>query len=170
MTSEKGVHLLSEIANAVQPDVAARIRLVLLGGKASGGDRIGGFQAYRAGFVYDPHSAMAGFDLLLHPSSAEGLGTSLIDAMAIGVPPIAFAVGGIPELVVNGESGVLVPAGDTRAFAREIDRMVTDREYRRLLSANGPARAALFSVDRMIEGTTAVYSRILTSTTPRSSL
>jgi L-malate glycosyltransferase len=160
MTSEKGIHRLADVANAVDASVAARVRLVLLGGKAAGVDKIGQFEAYRAGFVYDPHAAMAGFDLLLHPSSAEGLGTALIDAMALRVPPIAFAVGGIPELVIDGEVGVLVPPSDTRAFARAIERLVTDPEQRQLLANRGPSRAAEFSVDRMISGTQAVYTKV----------
>lgn len=161
MTSEKGIHVLADIANAVKGDVAARVRLVLLGGKAAGTDKIGQFEAYRAGFVYDPHSAMAGFDVLLHPSSAEGLGTALIDSMALGVPPIAFGVGGIPELVVNGESGVLVPPGDIAAFAHAIEGLVTKRTQRESLARGGPSRAVLFSVDRMISGTRAVYDAVL---------
>jgi glycosyltransferase involved in cell wall biosynthesis len=160
MTSEKGIHLLADVANAVDAEIAARVRLVLLGGKAAGTDMIGRFEAYRAGFVYDPHAAMAGLDLLLHPSSAEGLGTALIDAMALGVPPIAFAVGGIPELVVDGEVGILVPPSDTRAFARAIERLVTDEEQRRLLASRGPSRAAEFSVERMIGGTQGVYAKV----------
>ena len=161
MTSEKGIHVLANIANAVRTEVAARVRLVLLGGKATGIDQIGQFEAYRAGFVYDPHRAMAGLDLLLHPSSAEGLGTALIDAMALRVPPIAFSVGGIPELVVDGETGVLVPPADNAAFARAIERLVTDRTMRESLAQAGPSRAALFSVDRMISGTRLVYDGIL---------
>ncbi|MGH7713136.1 MAG: glycosyltransferase family 4 protein [Gemmatimonadaceae bacterium] len=161
MTSEKGIHLLADIANAVRSDVAARVRLVLLGGKAAGTDRIGQFDAYRAGFVYDPHAAMAGLDMLLHPSSAEGLGTALIDAMALGVPPIAFAVGGIPELVVDGEDGVLVPPGDALTFARTIERLVTDTGLRELLASHGPSRATLFGVERMVSGTQSVYSTVL---------
>ena len=160
MTSEKGIHLLADVANAVDAEIAARVRLVLLGGKAAGVDRIGRFEAYRAGFVYDPHAAMAGLDLLLHPSSAEGLGTALIDAMALRVPPIAFAVGGIPELVVDGEVGILVPPNDTRAFARAIERLVTNGEQRRLLANRGPSRAAEFSVERMIGGTQSVYAKV----------
>ena len=161
MTSEKGIHVLADIANAVRTEVAARVRLVLLGGKATGIDQIGQFEAYRAGFVYDPHCAMAGLDLLLHPSSAEGLGTALIDAMALRVPPIAFSVGGIPELVVDGETGVLVPPADNAAFARAIERLVTDRTMRESLAQAGPSRAALFSVDRMISGTRLVYDGVL---------
>ncbi len=163
MTSEKGIHLLAEIAHAVRPDVASQIRLVLLGGKAAGADTIGQFQAYRAGFVDDPHAAMAGLDVLLHPSSAEGLGTALIDAMALQVPPIAFAVGGIPELVIDGAVGILAPPGDTLAFARAIERLVTDRSLRESLARGGPARAALFGVDRMIAGTKDVYAKLLAS-------
>jgi glycosyltransferase involved in cell wall biosynthesis len=108
---------------------------------------------------------MAGLDILLHPSSAEGLGTALIDAMALQVPPIAFSVGGIPELVVDGESGVLVPPGDVRAFANAIERLVTERTLRESLGHGGPPRAALFSVDRMISGTRAVYDAVLAGST-----
>lgn len=161
MTSEKGIHVLADIANAVSSDVASRVRLVLLGGKATGADTIGRFEAYRAGFVYDPHRAMAGLDVLLHPSSAEGLGTALIDAMALRVPPIAFATGGIPELVVDGETGVLVPPGDVAAFARAIERLVTDSTLRESLARAGPSRAAEFSVERMMSGTRAVYESVL---------
>jgi L-malate glycosyltransferase len=71
MTAEKGVHLLAHVANAVDPQLASHVRLVLLGGRGIGTERIGRFEAFRAGFVDDPHAAMAGFDLLLHPSSAE---------------------------------------------------------------------------------------------------
>ncbi|HEY7567772.1 MAG TPA: glycosyltransferase family 4 protein [Gemmatimonadaceae bacterium] len=163
MTSEKGIHVLADIANAVRSEVAARVRLVLLGGKATGAGTIGQFESYRAGFVYDPQRAMAGLDVLLHPSSAEGLGTALIDAMALRVPPIAFSVGGIPELVVDGETGVLVPPGDVKAFASAIERLVTDRTLRESLGHGGPSRAALFSVDRMISGTRAVYDAVLRS-------
>lgn len=167
MTSEKGIHVLADIANSVRPDVAARVRLVLLGGKAIGTDTIGQFQAYRAGFVYDPHRAMAGLDVLLHPSSAEGLGTALIDAMALGVPPIAFAVGGIPELVVHGDSGILVAPGDVAGFAGAVETLVMDRRMRESLARNGPPRAALFRVDRMIAGTRSVYDAVLASSATR---
>ena len=65
--------------------------------------------AFSAGFVEDIIPAVAGLDVLWHPSRAEGLGTSVIDAMALGVPPIAFAVGGITEVVEHEFSGLLVP-------------------------------------------------------------
>ena len=106
---------------------------------------------------------MAGLDILLHPSSAEGLGTAVIDAMALGVPPVAFRVGGLPGLIDDQRSGLLVPAGDVAAFAAATDRLVRDEPVRKALAAAGPARAAQFSVDRMVWGTQAVYDVVLAS-------
>jgi glycosyltransferase involved in cell wall biosynthesis len=105
MTAEKGVATLAEIGSRLPEATRARMRLVLLGGQAAGSQPIGGLTAFRAGFVDEIHAAMAGLDIMLHPSSAEGLGTAVIDAMSLGVPPIAFRVGGLPELIEDGRSG-----------------------------------------------------------------
>src|SRR5689334_8959821 len=109
MTAEKGIAALEGIGAAL-PEVTRRnARLVLLGGTATGPTTIGGLEAFRAGFVDEVHAAMAGLDVLWHPSSAEGLGTAVIDAMALGVPPVAFAVGGLRELIEDGRCGLLAP-------------------------------------------------------------
>jgi glycosyltransferase involved in cell wall biosynthesis len=162
MTAEKGVATLAEIGSRLPEDVRSRIRLVLLGGQAAGAQSVGGIAAFRAGFVDEIHAAMAGLDILLHPSSAEGLGTAVIDAMSLGVPPIAFRVGGLPELIEDQRSGVLVPAGDVAAFAAATERLARDTAFRRSLALAGPGRAAEFSVERMIRGTQAVYDTVLT--------
>ena len=107
------------------------------------------------------HAAMAGLDILLHPSNAEGLGTAVIDAMALGVPPIAFQVGGLPELIQHERSGLLVPAGDTAAFAEATARLVLDSTARAAMAAAGPERATQFSVDRMVQGTQRVYDAVI---------
>lgn len=161
MTAEKGVATLVEIGDRLPEATRERIRLVLLGGQAAGTQPVGKLAAFRAGFVDEVHAAMAGLDILLHPSSAEGLGTAVIDAMALGVPPIAFRVGGLPELIQDGRSGVLVPAGDIAAFAAATDRLVCDSTLRASLASAGPARAADFGVDRMVRGTQAVYDHVL---------
>lgn len=161
MTAEKGVAAVNEIGARLSPEVRERVRLVLLGGRAAGTQTIGGFTAFRAGFVDEIHAAMAGLDILLHPSSAEGLGTAVIDAMALEVPPIAFRVGGIPELIEDGRSGILVAPGDIAGFAAALERLVSNPELRSALSAAGPARAAEFSVERMVRGTQAVYDAVL---------
>jgi glycosyltransferase involved in cell wall biosynthesis len=161
MTTEKGVERLAEIARALPRNAAGRARLVMLGGSSAGVDDVGGVVAIRAGFVDEIHAAMAGLDVLWHPATAEGLGTAVIDAMGLGVPPLAFAVGGLRELVLHNECGVLVPAGDVTAFARAAGQLIVDDRLRRALGAAGPARARLFSVERMVDGTSAVYEKVL---------
>lgn len=161
MTAEKGVRLLAGIGEQLAPSLRQRVRLVLLGGQATGTESLGGIEAFRAGFVDEVHHAMAGLDLLWHPSSAEGLGTAVIDAMALGVPPVAFAVGGLPELITEGETGLLVPPGDVGAFSAAVARALTDEPLRRAMATAGPSRAAEFSVERMVAGTEATYHRVL---------
>jgi glycosyltransferase involved in cell wall biosynthesis len=161
MTAEKGVALLGAIAERLNPAARHRARLVLLGGSSAGVDTVGSVAAYRAGFVHEVHAAMAGLDVLWHPSSAEGLGTVVIDAMALGVPPVVFAVGGLPELVIDGATGLLVAPNDVSAFARAAEALLLDRELRERVAANGPARAAEFGVDRMVEGTLRVCEEVL---------
>lgn len=163
MTSEKGIERLAEIARALPRDAARRARLVMLGGSSAGVDDVGGVTAYRAGFVDEIHAAMAGLDVLWHPATAEGLGTAVIDAMGLGVPPLAFAVGGLRELVVHKESGVLVPPGDIQAFALAAGNLIENDQLRGALGAAGPARASIFSVERMVDGTAAVYQKVLRS-------
>ncbi|MFL5563037.1 MAG: glycosyltransferase family 4 protein [Gemmatimonadaceae bacterium] len=161
MTAEKGIGLLTEVAERLPADARARARLVLLGGKSSGRCNIGGIDAYRAGFVDEIHAAMSGLDILLHPSSAEGLGTAVVDAMALGVAPVAFAVGGLVELVQHGRNGLLVAPGDAIAFADAAARLITDERLRRRLGAAGPLRAADFDVDSMVAGSEAAYGTVL---------
>lgn len=161
MTSEKGLASLEAIMDALPSGARSRLRLVLLGGAFGGIVPLGGVEAFRAGFVDEVHDAVAGLDFLLHPSRAEGLGTAVIDAMALRVPPVAFAVGGLRELIENGRNGVLVPAGDVRAFAAAVDRMIADTRWREQLAGAGPERAARFSVEQMVDGTRAVYDRLL---------
>jgi L-malate glycosyltransferase len=161
MSAEKGVAMLSEIGDRLPETLRSRIRVVLLGGKREPTQTIGGLTTFCAGFVDEIHDAMAGLDILLHPSSAEGLGTAVIDAIALGVPPVAFRVGGLPEVIEDHRSGLLVPAGNVAAFADAIDRLVRDEELRRLLAAAGPASASAFSVDRMVRGTLGVYAAVL---------
>ena len=166
MTAEKGIARLTEIAAALPPAVRERLRLVLLGGTAVGADVFGGITAYRAGFVDAIYNAMAGLDMLWHPSGAEGLGTAVIDAMALGVPPVAFATGGLVELVEPGVSGLLARSDDPRAFAGEVERLSTDAGLRLQLAAGGRRRAAQFDVRRMVDGTSAVYRAVLGDSAP----
>jgi len=162
MSAEKGVAMLSDIREQLPEPSRSRVRLVLLGGASKSAQTVCGFTAFCAGFVEEIHDAMAGLDILLHPSSAEGLGTAVIDAVALGIPPVAFRVGGLPEAIEDQRSGLLAPAGDAAAFAAAIDRLIRDEDLRRRIGAAGPARAAEFSVERMFRGPQAVYDSVLT--------
>ena len=73
---------------------------------------------------------LAAFDLFAFPSKREGLGSILIDAMQFGLPIVATAVGGIPDLVVDGRNGLLVREDDAEAFAAAIVRLFSDRPLR----------------------------------------
>ena len=161
MTAEKGVDLLKSIAGLLPSESRDRARLVLLGGHARGAIAIGGIPAFSAGFVGEIDPAVAGLDVLLHPSRTEGLGTAVLDAMSLGVPPVAFGVGGLTEVIVNEESGLMVPAGDTAAFANAADRLIRDSELRHKLGSAARTRARTFDAAEMTKGTEAVYYRVL---------
>ncbi|MEZ4702478.1 MAG: glycosyltransferase family 4 protein [Rhodothermales bacterium] len=86
----------------------------------------------------------AAADLLLAPSRFESLGMAIREAMASGLPVIAFAVGGVPESVATGESGLLAPAGDLPALAEATRRLLDDPALRRRLGEGARAASRAF--------------------------
>jgi glycosyltransferase involved in cell wall biosynthesis len=116
------------------------------------------------GFRTDVIGCIKGFDLFAMSSVTEGLGTSLLDAMACSRPIVATTAGGIPEIVEDGVNGLLVPPRDHAAMAAAILRTLKDAGLRRRMGDAGLARvASRFSVDRMVAETAAVYQRIVNS-------
>jgi glycosyltransferase involved in cell wall biosynthesis len=81
--------------------------------------------------------------------------------MSLGVPPLAFAVGGLPEVIENGVSGILVGPGDTEAFARAAAELIEDPDLRARLGSNAVSRAQTFDAVEMTKGTEAVYNGVL---------
>lgn len=161
MTAEKGVADLAAISEQLEPEARARARLVLIGGERRGRIKIGEVTGFSAGFIEEIVPAIAGLDVLWHPSRAEGLGTSVIDAMAVGVPPIAFAVGGIPEVVEHDVNGLLVQPGDLLAFARAADKLIDDEAARMRLAEAARTRSRTLSAETMTRGTEAVYYQLV---------
>ncbi len=119
---------------------------------------------FLAGFRPDVLSLHKSFDVFVLSSVTEGLGTSMLDAMACGRPVVGTTTGGIPEVVVDGETGLLVPPRDDRALAAAIVRLLKDPDLRARLGAAGLARVkARFSAERMVRDTLAVYEGVVRS-------
>lgn len=116
------------------------------------------------GFRPDVLSLLKTCDLFVMSSVMEGLGTSLLDAMACAKPIVATEVGGIPEVVVNGETGLLVPPRDADALAHAIMTLLTDEPLARQVASAGYERVRRrFSAERMVAETLEVYRRLLGS-------
>src|SRR3954454_3999826 len=114
-----------------------------------------------SGFRPDVLSLHKAFDIFVMSSLTEGLGTSLIDAMACGKPVVATKVGGIPEVVADGETGFLVQPRDHEAMARALISLLKDEALRKRMGEAGRARARVrFSAERMVQDTLRVYQRV----------
>lgn len=97
----------------------------------------------------DPSGVLSTFDVFVISSVREGTTTTAIEAMAAGLPVVATRVGGVPEVVVDGETGILVAPRDPRLLAKAIERLVDDRDLRLLMGRNGRLRGELdFGLDR----------------------
>jgi len=117
---------------------------------------------FLAGFRADVLELLKAFDVFALSSLQEGLCTSLVDAMAASKAAVATRVGGVPEVVEDGETGFLVPARDHDAMADRIIALLKDSARRAWMGEAGLRRARrLFTVDHMVEGTIAAYRRVL---------
>jgi glycosyltransferase involved in cell wall biosynthesis len=112
-----------------------------------------------AGYRDDVAALLAGCDVFCLPSFAEGLPLVVLEAMAQGKPVVATPVGGTPELVVDGETGVLVPPGDADALARALTELLADAPRAARMGEAGRARVlAEFSAAAMVERVLGLYA------------
>jgi glycosyltransferase involved in cell wall biosynthesis len=109
----------------------------------------------------DVPELMALAAVVVLPSLAESFGFVLLEAMSVGKPVVATTTGGIPEVVRDEETGLLVPAEDSGLLANAICRVLEDDEFARTLGDRGRLRAATFSFERMMCGYEAVYQQVL---------
>jgi glycosyltransferase involved in cell wall biosynthesis len=113
------------------------------------------------GFRPDILSLLGGLDVFVMSSLTEGLGTSILDAMAASRPVVATTAGGIPETVVDGVTGLLVPPGHAAPLAEAIITLMGDPARRQAMGEAGLARVReRFTVDGMVDATLAVYEHV----------
>lgn len=113
------------------------------------------------GYRRDVHDLLCAMDVLVLTSSNEGFGRVIIEAMAASVPVVATRVGGIPEIVEHGDTGMLVDPGDPKATALAVRSILDDPQLARRLVCAGLTRAELFSADRMVEETERTYLELM---------
>ena len=103
-----------------------------------------------------------GFDVFALPSLTEGMSNTLLEAMAVGVPPVASCVGGNPEVIEEGRSGLLFEAGNTEALAACLKGLAQDPKWRQSLGTNARQRVqSCFSLERMMQNYARLYEGVL---------
>ena len=113
------------------------------------------------GLRRDVPDLMAAMDLCVVPSLNEGMGRVVIEAAAAGTPVVASRVGGVPDVVRDGETGLLVPPGDSKAIAAACSMLLNDSERRRRMALAARAHAASYSLDHMVARIEVLYETLI---------
>ena len=145
------VHAVIVGEGPLRPDLQARI------------DRLGLQDTVRLlGHRADVETVFAGLDIFVQPSKSEGMSNTILEAMASGLPVVATHVGGADEMVVDGETGLLVPPGAPRELADALDRFLSNETLRQASGGAGRARAHReFSLETMIDGYQSFYCDLM---------
>jgi glycosyltransferase involved in cell wall biosynthesis len=176
-------HLVVGMVSALRPEKAHDLALEAIGllrdafpllrllivGRGPAGDQIAqlaeplGDTVVLTGARSDVMRCFDAFDVCLHPSRAEAFPTTLIEAMAASVPVLATAVGGIPEIVSDGETGVLVPAGASAdVLAAALADLLRDPPRRQALGYAGRQKYEHeFTARPWVQSTRALYDEVL---------
>jgi glycosyltransferase involved in cell wall biosynthesis len=163
----KGIEVLVDAMERLPDDMAVHLLLIGRMDAQKLARRIDRSPAklriHRVGFRKDAPALSAACDVFCLPSTRrEGLSRALIEAMAYGVPPVVTDSGGSPELVVDGECGIVVPADDSRAIADAIERLNRDADLRTRLGNAARARIATdFRNEETVEKTIALYESLV---------
>lgn len=112
------------------------------------------------GFRADAPVLMAGLDVLVVPSRSDGSPLVVCEAMAAGIPVVASRVGGLPDLVAHGDSGLLVEPDDPEGLARTLVRLLRDPAAAQALGRRGRQLAGARSHARLVDRMTEVYSAV----------
>ncbi len=120
---------------------------------------------FLAGFRTNVPELLPGLDIFLMTSKTEGLGTSILDAFAAGIPVVSTRAGGIPELVEDGLTGLLADVGDHESLAQAVERLLNDQNLRNSIVKAAGAFVAESGFREMGQKTMNIYTQILLSET-----
>lgn len=119
-------------------------------------------EVFMPGFRDDTVNVLNALDIFVLPSRMEALGTALLEAQACGIPVMGSRVGGIPECISEGESGLLFEAENVEDLKEKLETLLKDQALRERLAHNTrPHIESTFSVKKMVENTIAVYEKVL---------
>ncbi len=150
VANRKGADLLLAALRVVPPGLRTRCSLVLMGGQGgpmAAALRGDGYDVVEVGYVVsDPLKSFvySAADLFVFPSRADNAPLVVLESLACGTPVVAFDVGGLDELVIEGQTGVLAPPGDIVAFASAIAALVEEPAR---LAAMGPRGRAMVEAE-----------------------
>jgi glycosyltransferase involved in cell wall biosynthesis len=114
------------------------------------------------GFRNDIPEILSHLDILVLPSLQEPFGKIVIEAMAMKKPVVASKIGGVPEIVEDGKTGLLVPPADSDAICQALEQFIEDREMRERMGLEGRKRVEqMFSLEKHVHQLEQVYEAIL---------
>ncbi len=159
LTREKGIDVLLEAWASVRGE---GLRLLVAGDgplRSDVAERLGRLgEGPPLGHVEEVRAVYAQADIVVIPSRSEGQSLTALEAMGLGLPVIVSAVGGLRQVVVHEETGLLTPPESVEALASAIRRLSDDAELRARMGAAGLERVERhFSLERMLEQTAEVY-------------
>jgi glycosyltransferase involved in cell wall biosynthesis len=170
LAREKGYDLLIEVFRSLLRE-HSQLKLVIAGtGPLSdlfqerAADLIESNRLFLPGYVEDVHSIYTAADVYVHPSRFEGFGLSIVEAMASGRPIVASRVGGVPELVCDGQEALLVEPGSPEELREALDRVLRNESLRDSLSRTARKRSEEFDSERMVQQYRDLYERLLKET------
>ena len=159
LVEQKGVDVAVRALAQIR-ETEPRAVLVVLG-EGPERPKLGAEGVYLPGRVGDVAAWYRRAEVLVHPARWEGFGLALLEAMLAGKPVVATRVSAAPEIVVDGETGVLVPPDDPEAVASAVIDLLADPGRAAAMGAAGLARAqSEFSVVKMASRTSAVYASV----------
>lgn len=167
LAPQKGVKYLLEAAQVVQAKLP-QVQFLIVGDGPLMDElqrekaRLGVTGVVFAGYLDNVVPVMKALDIFVLPSITEGLGLTILEAMAAEKPVIATAVGGVPEVVVPEETGILVAAADENELGQALLRLLEDSPLQNRMGLNGKQRVReLFSLEHMIAETERIYTQVL---------